>query len=989
MATLNSIELSNIRRFSSNVRIDIGPGATILIAPNGTGKTAIFEAIELALTGNIHRLGNSYIPIIKDGFKTASVKLNFDGWSREISVSKAGVLEIDPGRLDKLFPGVDPSYYPYLLRLTHLLDQRGKQWFVQGDSANAGEQLSRLPLGREAVQILQKMMPIKRALTQEKNNTAKQLEASSISLQRLEKLQAERLQALSSVRPLISLENILLNVGIKQYDLTGEIPADLSFMKEQIGSLTRVESKNLEELTKAFSQLEEFEPLLSRYHDLLAQKADRENNIQSTSTAIDQSKKEIEIIDRKIASSEISLKGMVANYNFASEIQQKRMELEAELAKTSGHAKVIQELNSLKLSNQNLLATEKNKYNLLKNIEDRHIYVSRVAATHTEEGLEISAALQSLEIWKESQKEFDELSNLVQQLQLSIIDVDTTLESLGYQVDVLTGRLDVAKDQLASLSDTENKLRAALAQISTCLDPKSDDCPVCHSHVGAAHIRISLDSAIQAVTPQYLTAAHNVDTLRTELTSKQSELQTNKENRGIISQKLHNALQLKAVIQARIDECCSNKLLQGHSVSAAAELLASAMNKLALKKKNLELERNDIPPAVDQLSIQFAINEIQRLELEGDQINSRLRELESQSKILEDNIQGLQAYLSGIEETEDATTLDGKRRALSATIIDNSESRKILSIKQDDEERNLQLQIDGLIEDDAAINKILSSWMNLDIEGDPNPNLIDLKRLNLTERIDSSRRKLRTLENSEEEIARWSIHVEHDKIQQEIDSMRGQFSELEYGNTIRAQISETETKLENIERTRLALDDFSTKLSEEIDGIQKKISMVVPLWRTLLNRIVREPRFGKTDLRYYSERNKAKAEIHVNLGEHEVSVASIASEAQMTDIQLSFLLSMSLTHAWSPWKALLLDDPTQHHDLVHASAVFDLLRDFISDHGYQVVIATHDAAQARYFLRKLLNDGVEARIINLHPSEGGVTVKSGGSTQVSDSTRAD
>lgn len=978
MATLNSIELSNIRRFASNVKIDIGPGATILIAPNGTGKTAIFEAIELALTSNVHRLGSEYIPIIKDGLKTASVKLNFDTWSREISVSKSGVVEIEPGRLDKLFPGVDPSYYPYLLRLTHLLDQRGKQWFVQGDSANAGEQLSRLPLGREAVQIVQKMVPIKRALTQVKNSTAKQLETSSTSLQRWENLQADRIQALSSVRPLIPLEKILLSAGIKEFELTGKIPSDLNFMREQIGILTRVETKNLERLTETINHLAEFELLLNRYLDLLDQKNNRQNIIYSTSTAIDLTKKELEVIDGKISANEALLKVMAANYNFSSETQQKRKELEAEQAKIFGYAKVIKELNDLKSSNQKLLVVEKKKYKLLNDVDNKHTYISHVSAALAEEGSEISAALQYLEIWKKSQQEVDELSERIKLFQSSIIDADITLESIGSQVDNLDKIFSAAKDRLEILAGAENKLRAALAQISTCLDPKSDDCPVCQSHVGAEHIRSSLDLAIQAVTPQYLAASHNADVLQTELTDKRNELETAKQNRATASQKLHDTLQLKAVIQSRIDESCNNKLLQGHSVSEAVELLDFAVHELDRKKKDLDLDKSNLPPAVDQVSIQDLSAEIQRLETEGDNINSRLSELEGQSRSLEANVQALQLHLADIKEVEDATTLDGKRRTLAATIVDDSESRKILSIKQGDEERRLQLQIDALIEDDTAINKILSSWRTLDVEGEPSLALINLKRSNVVEQVEISRRNLHACEKSEEEIARWGVHVESDKLQQEIDSLRGQSSELNYGDTIRAQISEAEHKLKNIERVRVALDDFSIKLSEEIDGIQQKITMVVPLWRTLLNRIVREPRFGKTDLKYYSDRNKAKAEIHVNLGEHEVSVASIASEAQMTDIQLSFLLSMSLTHAWSPWKALLLDDPTQHHDLVHASSVFDLLRDFISDHGYQVIIATHDAAQARFFLRKLLNDGIEARIINLHPSDGGVTVKIGG-----------
>jgi ABC-type cobalamin/Fe3+-siderophores transport system ATPase subunit len=63
--------------------------------------------------------------------------------------------------------------------------------------------------------------------------------------------------------------------------------------------------------------------------------------------------------------------------------------------------------------------------------------------------------------------------------------------------------------------------------------------------------------------------------------------------------------------------------------------------------------------------------------------------------------------------------------------------------------------------------------------------------------------------------------------------------------------------------------------------------------------------------------------------------------------------AMALEHQWSPWRGLLLDDPTPHHDLAHAASVFDVLQDYIIDHGFQVVIATHDALQARYFMRKL------------------------------------
>jgi ABC-type lipoprotein export system ATPase subunit len=143
-------------------------------------------------------------------------------------------------------------------------------------------------------------------------------------------------------------------------------------------------------------------------------------------------------------------------------------------------------------------------------------------------------------------------------------------------------------------------------------------------------------------------------------------------------------------------------------------------------------------------------------------------------------------------------------------------------------------------------------------------------------------------------------------------------------------------------------------------------------WKTLLNRVVRDPRFAETNLEVSNRYNKQHAKTIVSLHGKQTEVLAVASEAQMTDLQLTFLLAMAQQHHWSPWRALLLDDPTQHHDLVHASAVFDLLRDYIADYGFQIVIATHDALQARFFMRKLENDGIASRLWTLKPTDGGV-----------------
>ncbi|WP_250495043.1 hypothetical protein [Caballeronia sp. GAWG1-1] len=76
----------------------------------------------------------------------------------------------------------------------------------------------------------------------------------------------------------------------------------------------------------------------------------------------------------------------------------------------------------------------------------------------------------------------------------------------------------------------------------------------------------------------------------------------------------------------------------------------------------------------------------------------------------------------------------------------------------------------------------------------------------------------------------------------------------------------------------------------------------------------------------------------------------------------------------------MLDDPTQHHDLVHASAVFNVLRDYIVEHGFQTLVTTHDPVQAHFFARKLENDGVQVQLLTLAPLNGGVNVQTVGGT---------
>jgi hypothetical protein len=84
------------------------------------------------------------------------------------------------------------------------------------------------------------------------------------------------------------------------------------------------------------------------------------------------------------------------------------------------------------------------------------------------------------------------------------------------------------------------------------------------------------------------------------------------------------------------------------------------------------------------------------------------------------------------------------------------------------------------------------------------------------------------------------------------------------------------------------MDTLSQHLSTEIANVQKHVLAVVPRWQALLKRVVREQRFTGTNLDFRSLYRKERAEVSVQVNGEQFPVPVIASEAQLTDLQLSF-----------------------------------------------------------------------------------------------------
>jgi exonuclease SbcC len=202
------------------------------------------------------------------------------------------------------------------------------------------------------------------------------------------------------------------------------------------------------------------------------------------------------------------------------------------------------------------------------------------------------------------------------------------------------------------------------------------------------------------------------------------------------------------------------------------------------------------------------------------------------------------------------------------------------------------------------------------------------------------------------------------------------FSEEDYLKSLKTIVDQNNSKLLKIQEKRKAVKLFLDNVVSEADQIHEQLNSINGPWKGLLRRILINPLISDASLLSNTTvRNKLIAKTSATVHEQSIDIVNIASEAQLTDLQLTLMLTLANKYQWTPWKALLLDDPTQHHDLVHASSVFDLLRDYIIDLDYQVMMSTHDSIQAKFFQRKLENEGVPSKIYRLVVRKDGVTAE--------------
>jgi len=983
MKHLDRILISNVRRFKENVEISLGRGATVFLAPNGTGKTAIFEAIELALTGSVRRLPSPPTALIRDTKEKSFIRLDFDSGKFCEADFEKGKIPILAGHHSELFGGIPMSDVPYLLRLTHLLNQRNQEWLVQNNSDEAGDQLNHLSIGREASHANNLMASAKRTskalVEQQERKLADLQDQLKKWTQLIENRKINQANFQNTLTPLASIYQRLIAL-CKPLNIVPPTLQDVTILVETLNIAKDIFDRSIERIRKRLLTLDTFETLVKDF-------INANNALQGAMQSVDKNKEAKVKIATQIAELQNRFLSSSTLINTLENELQRLRSLEATKSQRNEVALQIQRSQVLiesKLSERDktLAEIQANEKQITdaEGIEKLHSIVSALEA----ESLKIDSGIKQknvlISLWEEKQLTLDRSK---QQLELIISNhnqLKSEVEAARMTLSSQAIELEKAQKAFDSVNATTDSIKGAIGIIANSISIESKECPVCLHHYEDGELQKKVEQALNSINPLLNETSKALEIERTKHAEASEYFSKSNNNLKTVDA---DKVRLESIIKALENDITNNisSVVGALSVSEAKIKLEGDAIKLNELSKQLEERKAEskTKPLVLVKPLRDAL----------ETLRSSLIELENSISKSQNEIATKRQELASFDETlklsaEAASDIIPLILSQEASISKAKDEIELIRKEQENFQRILNQTNDILQSEEQNFNRLTSRladlrsrWRSEQFDGDPNSETLKIAKQKGLDEQKAEQNLAVEIAALEEELQRWNATEVLRVVDKEINDLIGNISESEYEGTLTNSIREQQIKVADLKEKNSILNNLSSNLTDQLANVNKQIDSINPFWNKLLKRIVLEPRFAGTTLNSYTHYKKQKADVNVPLHNEQFTASHIASEAQITDLQFTFLLSMARQYSWSPWKALLLDDPTQHHDLVHASAVFDLLRDYIAELDFQVLLATHDSVQANFLVRKLENDGIATRLWRLKPTKGGVDVVAG------------
>ncbi|WP_321903927.1 AAA family ATPase [Paraburkholderia tropica] len=1002
---LRSVELSNFRIYGESYAFEFheGPGVTLITGANGLGKTTFFDAVEWALTGQVGRFADipndarrkGRDPLTRVGATENSHRVSL-AFSEGAPIDRGAGFLPPQGSIERLLRRPDwpeiGNLHGYL-SITHFLGQASTRRFSLREPKSQWEALKG-PAGVDRINLLRERVSgqgARQAFTRAIRDRGQRLETASALLDTWRMLidDRNRLARLSSSERSFSPKQVLEAVERLAQQFLPLVPAG-RWMPVTAG-------------TEAESALNELAALLAdgrTANDVAASRAAElellcvdyagagDQSVQRSKMAQEITNRRTKLVE-ELTRAEV---GLAAATTTSSRTEQRAAQNQARAASL---ARVSRAMEQLDRSIAQMADAE------------RQLDTSRTDAERAEARLTTSrTAIEAATALRAERNKISgriDAARLRAQFSASLRTVRTEIQRLKPLVDaldepalrgrraVLTGDVTAIADEIARLTrqlqshdERAQTLAEAVSRIAHQLSHDDTNCPVCATPFEIGQLKAlalanaSVDTAPAAELGNALAAAKvrredlnhqlaEVDRGLAEHAQLVTALATEQAREANLVQQLVEAggapdahYDDSALIALRADlDAIDRQISDGLSQDVVDAGLADAQAAIEAERvKRVSLERVLANASSDMEAARSLLTQHPELWTPGGGLLVPLAQEEAAAQT--------EARAIGEQLQIDQKALDAARVArdsLAAAI--NREDASLATTNAD---------LDKLAE---TRRNLVRRWSELGQTGDPDPARVAQLRSQVAERtaraepIASAQvdliNGLRIWQNDQQ------LQMREDAIAATIREKRVA-TEAEATEKLQADVAVAGAQLEIAQRARDRMEEVGAKMQtraeEFADDVLKPLNDTIQRFsRTLMT-------WSDSSITYRAEHYATRSELRpaiIHTGtdgitsQLEINPNYFFSEGQLSALSVSALLAASTTFSWSRWRGLLLDDPLQHNDIIHASAFMDLLRQMVRELGYQVILSTHDSSEAEFLARKCRSAGIPFEVHELMP----------------------
>ncbi|WP_324697797.1 AAA family ATPase [Novosphingobium sp. RL4] len=989
---LNAVHLTNFRTFGSfTLDIAPGPGLTLLVGTNGLGKSSFFDGLEWCLTGGIRRF-ETHVGRLKE--RDYLTRRGAPAGSHEVGLS---FTEGDPlVRTERLQPSIselrellkqpqwtDIKDLGAYLAFTHFLGQASQQRFTSRAQSEQWEALKG-PSGIDRLEAIRTALRGRSTMSAFRRRSEREELEVTTAQAALEQWRAQSLR-LADLTARAAAAGAQSEPALIERLNTLESRFDITVVSAAIADrLTEIRS-SLEELQLGTARdrgdLDALRHAVARFHAAERDLATAENRKRGAEQSLSEAVSAIASAEKATTVADHAARDAVEAVAQAEAEQERLQRIRAAIVE---HDRLETEVASARAAELVLVADHESRRRALDEAR-QGLTASQEKQKRLAELDSVQAALQR---WADRASALAGLEATAATRQATADAATHAAEDAHNALDGLKRSLQAAfeaeragAEKLSSRQRDSSDLAGLLSQLTAHIGHDDTDCPVCATSfepgrllerargaIAAQDSRLAEESAAQDVLRErHGAAARQVEEAEAAISASETAVAEAEVARNAV------ALEREAIAKALgLDEDAD---FAGVIASRLAALLADRSRELDLDKS---IDVASAQSEVDRLTASIASIEENRAAAGQRRARGEASLVQTAELLSDETTPWSLAAVDALIDNQSASLLRlrehdiSARAAAAAARVAEDAARQRTALAQ----AEVQRAAEAIAAASEVIKEVLARWAAAGMDAPPSEDAIAVGEAALDERSTAVLEGLAeasTLASSHEAL------LEQEDLRDLAATMDAAGGAGASGNPaaheqrLEATLASHRAALKLSSDTRAAVVAYAEHLKTEAEGFSTQFllplnDLIDAFNRALLSTPGESVQFKSAHtvertslamrLRYADPIENAQYQT-------DLPPQLVLSEGQMAANGFSILCAASTAYRWSRWRALLLDDPLQHNDIIHAAAFVDVMRNLVEIEGYQLLMSSHKRDEGEFIARKFDAAGLPCTVVEL------------------------